>query len=77
MNDLLTADCRTLIAKNSSIEKKRIVCLVSPDCSGILLRNEVQQKIQRKAGQNLKRSKNFLASHKINKKYISENEINE
>ena len=51
--------------------------LYSPDCSGILLRNEVQQKIQRKAGQNLKRSKNFLASHKINKKYISENEINE
>ena len=38
--------------------------LYSPDCSGILLRNEVQQKIQRKAGRDLNKSKNFLAPAK-------------
>ena len=33
--------------------KKKTESSSSPDCSGILLRNEVQQKIKRKAGLNV------------------------
>ena len=44
-----------ILAANRAIFRKQEYFSSSPDCSGILLQNEVEQKIQRKAGYQIKK----------------------